>query len=179
MIWLLACAANDVTVLDGERVPFEIGEIRSSLFLELAESEPTTGRGIAVLLMTEAEVNCDQFKLQLGSDYFYSLLSRNSFDDDGNGVLTVFQWWHGEGENAGWSGTYPVFGYTREEDNTLSRGAWVLPFSDETTWITPSGGYANIDGRLGTDVAGTFHTDSLKATYQAEHCGRQAQEYYY
>ena len=179
ILLLLACADNTVTVKDTDVVPFDIGRIRSALFLETAESDPTTGQGVAMLLMTEADTTCDQFKLQLGGSYFYSLVSQNSFDDDGDGILAVFQWWHREDENAGWTGTYPVFGYSYEDGRDLTRGAWVLPFSDETTWLNQAGGYASIDGRRGDVVRGDIDTAALSASFKAEHCGQQSEGYYY
>lgn len=176
---LLACADNAVQVKDTDVVPFDIGKIQSALFLETADSQPTEGTGVAVLLMTEADTTCDQFKLQMGGSYFYSLVSQNSFDDDGNGILGVFTWNHRDGENSGWTGTYPVFGYGYEDGRMLTRGSWVLPFSDEQTWINQAGGYAEIDGRRGDTVRGSIETSALSASFHAEHCGKQNEGYYY
>ena len=182
MIWLLvACTrTNQVKVKEPDLVPFEIGRIQSSLFLETTQSNVDNGRGVAMLLMSDQEVSCDAFKLAFSDRYYYySLLTAQSSVFEGSsGVLALFQWHHDEQENAGWEGSYPVFGYAESDGGDLERSAWVLPFSDEMTWISFTGGYARIEGLSGGGIEGDLNTRALEATYDAENCGQLAGGYY-
>lgn len=182
MILLLAACtgSNDVTVKNPDLVPFEVGRIRSALFLETRESQVDQGRGTALLLMSDQEVGCDAFKLAFGDeDSFYNTIlgGQSSLFSDATGVVAVFSWRHFEEQNAGWEGAYPVFSYSYTQDE-LERSSWLLPFQNEETWIAFSGGYANIDGMSGGDVEGDFETRSLKGEFDAEYCGQMAGGYY-
>ncbi len=175
-------SGNTVTVHQPDLLHFTIDDIQASLWLELASSAPDSGRGRALLAMTDGQLSCDTFKL-LTTDTYYGLFGSSSVASTGDGVVVLLTWWADNG-NAGWEGTYPSLGYSYTYDGSgeesVERSAYVLPFSDGMTYLTDStSGLVSVEGRTADRIQGKGATSLLDLQFSAQDCGKQQGGFYY
>ncbi len=155
--------------------PFKLGGVTSSLWKQDQHSEPSTGFGWGYLLMTSAELGCDEF-LQTdveSADWLW----------DESGLYVSMRWNHNEfdslsGQELGWEGEYyqvlDVDIY--QESGVLTRWFSSLIFSDGFLYDSSGDqGWARIDS-YGLQVTGKVETSLYKARFNAEECGQEGSD---
>lgn len=153
--------------------PFHLGKVVSALWAESAWSEPEEGDGEGLLLLTSAELSCDDLMAELDGE----VEPRDSVIWTSEGIAVELEWYDPAERNAGFTGTYvsgmyPLGGYY-EGGDTL-RVFRLTAFADGTTWEDYYGlGRADVDDYDDSDVRGSLRTNWVKANFQAEHCGQQ------
>lgn len=159
--------------------PFSLGKVASALWIEDAWADPAEGDGEGFLVLTTADIDCEDLAAELNGE----VQPKDSFIVTERGIAVDVEWWDPRNRNAGfegayYSGLYPL-GYDEGPDAETFRYFQLSAFSDGATWSDDySIGKAEITD-YGDEVVGTLRSQWVKASFEAENCGKLESTYEY
>ncbi len=157
--------------------PFKLGSLTSALFFEGAYSDADEGYGQGILMLTDADMDCDDLEDELTGD----TEQEDSVMWNHAGIAAVMTWMQ-PGEDAGFEGTYvsgfyPYATYQWYEDPEVATRIFAATaFSDGVSYDEEYGsGWLEISSAE-DQIVGRLKTDWLKARFRAEDCGKEPED---
>lgn len=153
-----------------------LGSVKSALWMEERGSNPERGQGSGQVLLTTADVSCD--------DFLSSRFVEDELFYDESGILAEFSWDYdtfdrGDPIDAGWEGVYyqGMEVETKVDGGTVERWLEVVVFTEGSAWASYyMDGVGEITSAEGELVKGHLKTDAVQARFQAENCGQDQRD---
>ena len=87
--------------------------------------------------------------------------------------MLLAYWYSDEDADAGFEGTYPMYGYVESEEGKLEREGQLLLFDHgQFVMSATARGFAEVEEVSGAEVKGELDTELLDVDFKAENCGR-------